>query len=153
MYAAQTAIEKVYPLSYDMMLLGEPELCMEFQEVRQVGEFVAPAFRQYHEYLVANYDRIQLGKGENGLGEAELYASLACRRYIKASAHLSRADVDFQDAARQKISPHSMPEGKLRKSVESELPPRPLSAPQNPYRRLSPLDWNAGDTADPAEGD
>lgn len=152
MNAAQVAIGKVAPLAYDLQLLGETELSMELQEVRQVGEFVAPAFVQYHRYLLANYDRI-LGKGENGLGEAELYASLAHRRYSKATTHLSKAQIDFQFAAQQKISPHSLPEVELPKSVEMDMPPIPPGMSPNPFRRLSPYDWNAGDTADPPKHD
>lgn len=152
MDGAQTAIGKVAPLSYDLMLLGESELAMEFQEVRQVGEFVRPAFVQYHRYLVENFNRIRAAREEGGEAlqrmTAEVQASLACRRYVKASDHLSKAGIDFQFPAQQKISPHSMPEGKLPKSVEVDLPPWPLRASQNPFRRPSPLDWNAGDTAD-----
>lgn len=150
--AAQTAIGKVAPVSYDMMLLGETGLSMDFQEVRQVGEYVRPAFIQYHRYLVENFTRIRAAREEGGEAlqrmTAEVQASLACRRYVKASDHLAKAGIDFQFAAQQKISPHSMPEGTLPKSVELDLPPWPLSASQNPFRRPSPLDWNAGDTAD-----
>jgi hypothetical protein len=157
MDAAQTAIDKVAPLSYDMMLLGESELYMEFQEVRQVGEFVGPAFVQYHRYLVANFSRLRAAPGEDNapeeLTKAELYASLPYRRYDKATRHLSRASLDFQFAARKKISPHSLPEGEQTKPVDRDwdidLPPRPPGASPNPYRRPSRLDWNAGDTAEP----
>lgn len=152
MDAAQDAIGKVAPLFYDMMLLGKSELAMEFQEVRQVGEFVRPAFVQYHRYLVAIFTRIRAAREEGGEAlqrmTTEVQASLACRRYVKASDHLSKAGIDFQFAAQQMISPHSMPEGKLPKSVEIDLPPWPLSASHNPFRRPSPLDWNAGDSAD-----
>jgi hypothetical protein len=117
MDAAQAAIDKVAPLSYDMQLLGESGLYMKFQEARQVGEFVAPALRQYHRYLVANFTRIRAAReGDNAAGEAisaELYASLAYRRYDKATRHLNRAHLDFQLAAQQKISPDSLPKGEL----------------------------------------
>lgn len=152
MDAAQDAIGKVAPLSYDMMLLGETGLSMDFQEVRQVGEFVRPAFVQYHRYLAENVARIRAAREEGGETlermTAEVQASLAFRRYYKASEHLSRAGIDFQFAAQQKISPHSMPERKVPKSVESDLPPIPPGMSPNPFRRPSPLDWNAGDTAD-----
>ena len=64
MDAAQTAIDKVAPLfPYDMMLLGKSGLCVEFsEEVRQVGEFVRPAFVQYHRYLVAKFSRIRAAR-------------------------------------------------------------------------------------------
>jgi hypothetical protein len=157
MDAAQTAIGKVAALSYDMMLLGETGLYMDFQEVRQVGEFVRPAFVQYHRYLVENFTRIRAAREEGGealqSSTAEVQASLAFRRYWKASEHLSRAGMDFQFAAQQKISPRSMPERELSKSVEMDLPLRPPTMSPNPYRRLSPYDWNAGDTAGPESKD
>ncbi|WP_006247165.1 hypothetical protein [Mycolicibacterium tusciae] len=156
MRAAQAAVDKVAPLAYDLQLLGETELYMELQEVRQAGEFVEPAFVQYHRYLVANYDRIERGKGEDGLAEAEFYASLAYKRYCKATTHLSTTQLQFQFAAQRKISPHSLPE-RTPKTFEPVITPEkhpdlfyaPPHVSQNPYRRPSPFDWNAGDTADP----
>jgi hypothetical protein len=151
MDAAQAAIDKVAPLSYDMQLLGESGLYMKFQEVRQVGEFVAPAFRQYHRYLVANFTRIRAAREEGGEAlkrtTAEVQASLEYRRYAKATAHLSRSHLDFQLAAQQKISPHSLPEGEL-PSMDMDLPPMPPGLSPNPFRLPSPYDWNAGDTAE-----
>jgi len=150
MDAAQGAIDKVAPLAYDMLLLGEMRLCTKFQEVRQVGEFVAPAFRQYHDYLVANFDRIRDSQGKRLMGEAveaEVHASVEHRRYDKAVQHLGRTHLDFQFAAQQKISPLSLPDGELPSSLDFDLPPMPPGVSQNPFRRPSSLDWNAGDTA------
>lgn len=157
---AQMAIDRVAPLSYDMELLGEPELYTEFQEVRQVGEFVAPAFRQFHEYLVANFARLSPDLlGANTLGKLtadELHASLEWRRYYKAGQHLSHASLDLHFAARRKISPQSVPKdappGRLGPVITPEkhpdiFYPRPGRS-QNPFRRPSAFDWNAGDTAD-----
>ncbi len=156
MDAAQTAIDKVAPLSYDMRLLGESRLFMEFQEVREVGEFVGPAFVQYHRYLVANFTRIRAAlEGDKETGEAmtaEIHASIEFRRYDKATRHLNIAHLDFQLAAQQKISPDSLPKGEL-PSMDMDLPPRPPGASPNPYRRPSSLDWNAGDTAEPEPKD
>jgi hypothetical protein len=152
MDAAQDAIAKVAPLSYDMMLLGENGLATEFPEVRQVGEFVRPAFVQYHQYLVENFARLHAAREEGGeqlqRTTAEVQASLPFRRYWKASEHLSRAGIDLQFAAQRRIGPDSLPERKLPNSVEMDLPPMPPGMSPNPFRRLSPLDWNAGDTAD-----
>ncbi|MCV7205158.1 hypothetical protein H7J71_24425 [Mycolicibacterium peregrinum] len=151
MDAAQTAIGKVAPLAYDMMLLGELGLAMEFQEVRQAGEFVRPAFVQYHRYLVENFTRIEAARQEGGEAlkdsNTEVQASLAFKRYSKAMRHLERVQVRFQFAAQRKISPGSLPEGEL-PSLDEDLPPLPPEV-QNPFRRLSNLDWDKGDTADP----
>src|SRR4051794_30278061 len=96
-----------------MMLLGESELYMEFQEVRQVGEFVAPAIRQFHEYLVANSARIRAAHKEGGAAaeaiDTEIHAALAFRRYYKAVRHMGQAQLAFQFAAQRKISPQSLP--------------------------------------------
>ncbi len=154
MDAAKAAIDKVAPLSYDMGLLGESGLFMKFQEVRQVGEFVAPAFVQYHRYLAANFTRIRAAReGDSALREAmtaEIHASIEFRRYDKATRHLKSAQLDFQFAAEQTISPDSLPKGEL---PSVDVPPRPPGTSPNPYRRLSPLDWNAGDTAEPESKD
>lgn len=157
MEAAHAAIGKVAPLSYDMQLLGETELAMELQEIRQVGEFVAPAFQQFHEYLLARTWPDPSDAHPQGKPTAdELHASLEWRRYWKAAQHLSHESVTFQFAAQKKISPQSLPE-----NVPTRIGPvftpenrpdlfyPPPGTSQNPFRRPSPLDWNAGDTADP----
>jgi hypothetical protein len=114
---------------------------------------VGPAFVQYHRYLVANFTRMRAAlEGDRETREAmkaEIYASVEFRRYDKATKHLNSAHTDFQLAAQQKISPHSLPEGELPKAIDMDLPSRPPGASPNPYRRPSPLDWNAGDTAEP----
>lgn len=156
MDAAQAAIDKVAPLSYDMQLLGETGLYMKFQEVRQVGEFVAPAFVKYHRYLVANFTRIRAAlEGDKASGEAlkaEVRASLEFKRYGKAVTHLNATHLDFQLAAQQKISPDSLPKGEL-PPVGLNVPPTLPGMSPNPFRRLSPYDWNAGDTAEPDSND
>jgi hypothetical protein len=160
MDAAQAAIGKVAPLSYDMQLLGETGLYMEFQEVRQAGEYVAPAFEQFHRYLVANHARFRAPAGSVLMAEAiraELYQSMEWRRYYKAGQHLSQVNLDFQFAAQRKISPESLPKDAPER-VDPAITPdkhpdlfyRPPGASQNIYQRPSPFDWNAGDTADPA---
>lgn len=159
MDAAQAAIDKVAPLAYDMMLLGEFELYMEFQEVRQVGEFVAPAFRQYHQYLVANSARMRAAYEEGGAAaeaiRTEIHAALAHRRYYKAVSHMNQAQSDFQFAAQRKISPQSLPKGaptRVDPVITPEKDPdlfyRPPGSSDNIYQRPSPFDWNAGDTAE-----
>lgn len=160
MEAAQTAIAKIAPLAYDMQLLGETNLYIELQEVRQAGEHVAPAYRKFHQYLVANFARLRPPAGNVLMTEvitAELHASLAWRRYWKAGQHLSHAGLDFQFAAQRAISPHSLPENTPTRMEPIIIPEKdpdvfypPPGASQNIYRRPSPFDWDAGDTADPA---
>lgn len=160
MEAAQAAIAKVAPLAYDMQLLGETNLYMEFQEVRQAGEYVAPAFRQFHRYLVDNFARLEPPPGSLLMAEvikAELHASLEWRRYWKAGQHLNEASLNFQFAAQRAISPQSLPENapaRMDPVITPEKHPDlfypPPGAPQNIYQRPSAFDSRAGDTADPS---
>jgi hypothetical protein len=161
MEAAQAAIAKVAPLAYDMQLLGETNLYMEFQEVRQAGEYVAPAFRQFHRYLVANFGRLRPDPSTTEpvmeLTPDELHKRIEWRRYWKAGQHLSEASLNFQFAAQRAISPQSLPENapaRMDPVITPEKHPDlfypPPGAPQNIYQRPSAFDWRAGDTADPS---
>lgn len=159
MEAAQVAIAKVAPLSYDMTLLGETHLYMEFQEIRQAGEYVAPAFRQFHRYLAANFDRLHPPPGSVLMAEvirAELHASLGWRRYWKAGQHLTEAYLNFQFAAQKAISPQSLPDNAPSRTEPVITPEKhpdlfypPPGSLQNIYQRPGAFDWSAGDTVDP----
>ncbi|MFL0293817.1 hypothetical protein ACJH6J_22610 [Mycobacterium sp. SMC-18] len=159
MAAAETAIGKVAPLSYDVQLLGESTLYMELQEIRQAGEYVAPAYAQFHEYLVSNFDRLRHNdrapESVSELTAHELYESLEWRRYYKAGQHLGEVHVNFQFAARTRISPHSVPKDApdrvgpvITPDKDPDLFYPPPGAPQNIYQRPSVYDWRTGDTAE-----
>lgn len=152
MNAADGAIDKVAPLSYDLLLLGEKELYMKFQEVRQVGEYVRPAFVGYYLYLNRQREDNAPTFPTREAMLAAHYASIEYRRYSKAMHHLTNTFGDFQRAAQQKISPHSLPEGDLPKPMDIE---RDFSLPPmgDIYRNPSPYDWDAGDTAEPEPKD
>lgn len=146
MSAAQAAIDKVVPLHYEINLLGESKVAFEFLEFREAAAFVSPAIEKFHDYLVSNFDRID---------DLDLYERLEWRRYYKSSVHIGTAIRDFQSVAQQKISPDSVP-----KNAPAKLDPW-LTPEKHPdlfyagagrrnsvYRRESPFDWDAGDTAD-----
>lgn len=148
MRAAKVAIDKIVPLHYEIGLLGESKLAFEFLEFRETAVFVAPAMKQFHNYFVANSPVAELTVEEIG-------KSLEWRRYYKATVHVHTAIHDFQTVARQTISPDSVPEdapAKLDPWLTPEKYPDLFYAGagqrSSPYRRESPFDWNAGDTAD-----
>lgn len=147
--AAEVAIDKIVPLHYEIGLLGESKLAFEFLEFREAAVFVAPAMKQFHNYLVANSPVAELTVEEIG-------KSLEWRRYFKATVHVHTAIHDFQAVAQQAISPDSVPKdapAKLDPWLTPEKDPdlfyAGASRRNSIYRRESPFDWNAGDTADP----
>lgn len=157
MAGARVAIDKIVPLHYEINLLGESKVAFEFLEFREVAVFVSPAIEQFHDYLVSNFDRLHPGDIESApdLTGEELRENLEWRRYHKATAHINQSIREFQSEAQRKISPDSVPET----SVKLDPWPTPEKDPDlfyetasrrgSPYRRLSPFEWNAGDTASP----
>lgn len=149
MTAAEAAIDKIVPLHYEISLLGESEVAFEFLEFKETAVFVSPAMKQFHQYLVANSPVAELTADE-------IHRSLEWRRYFKATVHIHTAIHDFQSVAQQKISPDSVPKdapAKLDPWLTPETHPDLFYAGagrrNSIYRRESPFDWDAGDTADP----
>lgn len=161
MGAAQAAIDKVVPLHYEIDLLGERKVAFEFLEFREVAVFISPAVEQFHNYLVANFDRLRPSdsggdKHAATLTGNDLRETLEWRRYYKAITHIGTAIREFQAAAKRTISPDSVPKDE---PARRDPWPTPEGDPDlfyadaaqrsSPYRRMSPFDWNSGDTADP----
>lgn len=148
MAAADAAIDNIVPLHYEISLLGESKVAFEFLEFRETAVFVSPAMKQFHEYLVANSPVAELTADD-------ISRSLEWRRYFKATVHIHTAIHDFQSAAQRTISPDSVPKdgpAKLDPWLTSEKHPDLFYAGagrrNSIYRRESPFDWDAGDTAD-----
>lgn len=157
MNAVEDAINKVVPLSYEIELLGETTVAFEFLEFRETAVFIEPAVEQFHDYLVANFDRIRSGEGPGEpLMQDELRETLEWRRYYKASVHIQTAIRDFLLVAQRKISPQSVPENapaRMTPVITPDEHPDLFYAGagrrNSIFMRSSPFDWNAGDTADP----
>ncbi|SIJ55387.1 Uncharacterised protein [Mycobacteroides abscessus subsp. bolletii] len=148
MSAAEAAIDKIVPLHYEISLLGESKVAFEFLEFREAAVFVSPAMKQFHRYLVANSPIANLTADK-------LQKSLEWRRYFKATTHVHTAIHEFHSVAQAKISPDSVPKGgpaKLEPLITPDKHPDLFYAggarTNSPYRRESPFNWNAGDTAD-----
>lgn len=134
-YSAQDERDKLLPLAHDMQLLGESGLYLKCYDIKELAEEVDSVFVRFHKYLVENYARLQsVAAGDTAARDglnAEIMSSKPCRDYADAMEDLNIYRYDFTTAARQKISPSSLPESEL-ESAASYATSNPQSWPDRP---------------------